>query len=47
MYNVTNHTKFIPASNSWTNTATTNFGQVAPDPTATRKGVQLAGRIEF
>ena len=47
MYNVTNHTKFIPASNAWSNTTTTNFGQIAPDPTATRKGVQLAGRIEF
>jgi hypothetical protein len=46
MYNATNHTKFIPASNTWSSTVTT-FGQVAPDPTATRKGIQLAGRIEF
>jgi hypothetical protein len=47
MYNATNHTKFAVANNSWSNTTTTTFGQVIPDPTATRKGVQLAGRIEF
>jgi hypothetical protein len=44
MYNVTNHTKFAVASTVWGNN---NFGQVAPDTTATRKSAQLSGRIEF
>jgi Carboxypeptidase regulatory-like domain/TonB dependent receptor len=44
MYNVTNHTKFAVASPILGNSA---FGQVAPDTTATRKSVQLSGRIEF
>jgi hypothetical protein len=44
MYNVTNHTKFAVANAIW---GSANFGQVAPDTTATRKSVQLSGRIEF
>ena len=44
MYNVTNHTKFAVASAVVGNAA---FGQVAADPTATRKAVQLTARIEF
>jgi hypothetical protein len=44
MYNVTNHTKFAVASTSVGNSS---FGQVTADPTATRKAVQLSGRIEF
>jgi hypothetical protein len=44
MYNVTNHTKFAVASPIWGNT---NFGQVAPDTTASRRTVQLSGRINF
>jgi hypothetical protein len=43
-YNVTNHTKFNVASTVFGNA---NFGQVAPDPTASRKSIQLSGRIEF
>ncbi len=43
-YNVTNHTWFAVASPSWGNA---NFGQVAPNTTASRKSVQLSGRIEF
>jgi len=46
MYNVTNHTKFAVASSAWAASGTT-FGQVTSDPTATRKAVQLSGRIEF
>ena len=44
MYNVTNHTKFNVASTVLGNA---NFGQVTNDPAATRKAVQLSGRIEF
>ena len=44
MYNVTNHTKFNVAS---TQVGNASFGQVATDPTATRKSIQLSGRIEF
>jgi hypothetical protein len=44
MYNVTNHTKFAVASAVVGNAS---FGQVTSDPTATRKAVQLSGRIEF
>jgi hypothetical protein len=44
MYNVTNHTKFAVASTSWGNSS---FGQVVTDPTATRKAIQLSGRIQF
>jgi hypothetical protein len=44
MYNVTNHTKFAVASTAWGNAT---FGQVTSDPTATRKAVQLSGRIQF
>jgi len=44
MYNVTNHTKFNVASTIVGNAA---FGQVAADPTATRKAVQLTARIDF
>jgi hypothetical protein len=44
MYNVTNHTKFAVASSAWGNSS---FGQVTSDATATRKAVQLSGRIEF
>jgi hypothetical protein len=43
-YNVTNHTWFAVASPVVGNA---NFGQVAPNTTATRKAVQLSGRIEF
>ena len=43
-YNVTNHTKFNVASTVY---GSSNFGQVAPDPTASRKSLQLSGRIEF
>ena len=44
MYNVTNHTKFGVASAVVGNAA---FGQVTQDASATRKSVQLSGRIEF
>jgi Carboxypeptidase regulatory-like domain len=44
MYNVSNHTKFNVASTAFGNSS---FGQVTTDPTATRKSVQLSGRIEF
>lgn len=44
MYNVTNHTKFNVASTAWGNGS---FGQVTNDPTATRKAIQLSGRIDF
>ncbi|HEY4357168.1 MAG TPA: TonB-dependent receptor [Acidobacteriaceae bacterium] len=43
-YNVTNHTKFAVASAQLGNAS---FGQVATDPTAPRKSVQLSARIEF
>jgi hypothetical protein len=44
MYNVTNHTKFAVASTAWGNSS---FGQVTSDTTASRRAVQLSGRIEF
>ena len=47
MYNVTNHTKFAVASTAWTTSTTASFGQVTSDATATRKAVQLSGRITF
>jgi len=43
-YNVTNHTKFAVASAVYGNSS---FGQVAPDPTATRKSAQFSARLEF
>lgn len=43
-YNVTNHTKFAVASTVYGNS---NFGEVAPDTTATRKSAQFSARIEF
>jgi hypothetical protein len=44
MYNVTNHTFFAVASSAVGNAS---FGQVANNSSATRKSVQLSGRIEF
>jgi hypothetical protein len=43
-YNVTNHTKFAVASTVYGNS---NFGEVAPDTSATRKSAQFSARIEF
>lgn len=43
-YNATNHTKFNVASAAVGNA---NFGHVTADPTASRKAIQLSGRIEF
>ncbi len=43
-YNVTNHTKFAVASTVFGNS---NFGEVAPDGSATRKSAQFSARIEF
>ena len=43
-YNVTNHTWFAVANTAFGNA---NFGQVAPNTTASRKSVQLSGRFEF
>jgi len=44
MYNVTNHTWFAVSSQQLGNGA---FGTVGPNSNATRKAVQLSGRIEF
>ncbi len=44
MYNVTNHTWFAVAS---TQLGNGSFGTVGPNASATRKAVQLSGRIEF
>ncbi len=43
-YNVTNHTQFAVASSVYGNA---NFGQVAPNPTASRKSAQFSARLEF
>ena len=43
-YNVTNHTKFAVASTVYGNS---NFGEVAPDPTAARKSAQFSARVQF
>ncbi len=43
-YNVTNHTQFAVASTVYGNS---NFGEVAPNPSAARKSAQFSGRIEF
>jgi len=48
MYNVTNHTKFaVAGANNVYNASNTTLGQVASDSGATRKAVQLTGRIDF
>ena len=44
MYNVTNHTWFAVASNTFGNAS---FGQVTSNGNATRKAVQLSARVEF
>ena len=44
MYNVTNHTWFAVSS---TQLGNGSFGTVGPNSSATRKAVQLSGRIEF
>jgi hypothetical protein len=46
MYNVTNHTWFSVASNSWSTTAT-SFGQVAGTQANKPRQIQLSARIEF
>jgi hypothetical protein len=44
LYNVTNHTQFAVASMVYGNS---NFGEVAPNASATRKSAQFSARIEF
>ncbi len=46
MYNVTNHTQFVVASNAWSPTST-SFGQVSGNQANNSRAVQLSGRIEF
>ena len=45
-YNVTNHTQFLVAGNSLV-FGNAQFGQVAPNPAATRRSAQFSGRISF
>ncbi|MEO6922817.1 MAG: carboxypeptidase regulatory-like domain-containing protein, partial [Bryocella sp.] len=45
-YNVTNHTQFLLAGNSLV-FGNAQFGQVAPNPAATRRSAQLSARISF
>lgn len=43
-YNVTNHTQFAVASTVYGNS---NFGEVAPNPSAARKSAQFSARLNF
>jgi hypothetical protein len=45
-YNVTNHTQFLLAGNSLV-FGNAQFGQVAPNPAATRRSAQFSARISF
>lgn len=45
-YNVTNHTQFLVTGNSLVY-GNAQFGQVAPNPAATRRSAQFSGRISF
>ena len=47
LYNVTNHTQFSVATNTWSNTSTTSFGQVAGAQANKSRAAQLSARIEF
>jgi hypothetical protein len=45
-YNVTNHTQFLVTGNSLV-FGNAQFGQVAPNPAATRRSAQFSGRLSF
>ena len=46
LYNVTNHTQFLVTGNSLV-FGNAQFGQVAPNPAATRRSAQFSARISF
>ena len=45
-YNITNHTQFLVTGNSLV-FGNSQFGQVAPNPAATRKSAQFSARLSF